>query len=376
MKPKFRFIRQRLGKIKKADLYRRLVANRVDGPYIHFGKRKLVNLCSNDYLGLGNVRIFQAQMQSSSRLVSGNDAVFERLEAALARHKSQQASLVFPTGYMTNLGIIPILPEKGDVILSDELNHASIIESCKLAHARKSIYRHNDVADLKSKLGRSKARKFVITEGIFSMNGDFARLEEITELCQKHGAILILDDAHGDFVAGPDGRGSAAHHGISSKVDVYISSLSKGLGSFGGYVASRKEVIDLAINTSRPFIYTSALPSILARAALDRLSSDREGRRKKLWRNIGLLRTGLESVGYNIESPSQIIPIIIGSEKKSLEFGRFLFDNGVFAQPIRYPTVGRGSARIRLSVTAWLSNENIAKTIDVFGKAGRRFGLT
>ncbi|MDE1770978.1 MAG: aminotransferase class I/II-fold pyridoxal phosphate-dependent enzyme, partial [Thaumarchaeota archaeon] len=181
--------------------------------------------------------------------------------------------------------------------------------------------------------------------------GDFSRLQEITELCKKHDAILILDDAHGDFVAGSDGRGSAEYLGVSKKIDVYISSLSKGLGAFGGYVASKKEVIDLAINTSRPFIYTSALPNFLVQVALDKISSNREQKRVKLWKNTNMMRKGLESCGYQIESQSQIIPVIIGNEKKTLEFGRYLSSNGVFAQPIRYPTVQLGSARIRISVT-------------------------
>lgn len=337
---------------------------------------KLLNLSSNDYLGLDLRKITHAQLQSSSRLVAGNDEVFEKLESRLARHKSQQASLVFPTGYMANLGIISVLPQKGDLILSDELNHASIIDSCKLSRAKKSVYKHNDVSDLEKKISRKGGRKFVITEGIFSMNGDFSKLKEVAELCSKHDAILILDDAHGDFVAGKDGRGTGAHFGIAGKVDVYISSLSKGLGAFGGYAASRRDVINLAVNTSKSFIYTSALPNTMAKAALDRLSSDRETRRKKLWKNIEISRRGLESCGYEIRSQSQIIPIIVGSEKKAVEFARHLFANGLFVQPIRYPTVEIGSARIRLSITARLSSEQISRFVDLFDKAGKKFRIT
>ncbi|MGI0070392.1 MAG: aminotransferase class I/II-fold pyridoxal phosphate-dependent enzyme, partial [Nitrosopumilaceae archaeon] len=234
---------------------------------------------------------------------------------------------------------------------------------------------HNDIEDLARKLQKKGRHKFVITEGIFSMNGDFARLKEISNLCQQYDAILILDDAHGDFVAGPDGKGSAAHLGVANKVDVYISSLSKGLGAFGGYVASRKEVIDFAINTSRPFIYTSALPNFMVKIALDKFSSDREQKRIKLWKNIEFFRKGLESLGYTIESQSQIIPIIIGDEKKALDFGRYLFNNDIFAQPIRYPTVDLGSARTRISVTAWLTKDIINKSIDIFEKAGKKFKI-
>ena len=375
MKYKFSFINTRLLKIRRTHLYRKLVSNRVSGPYIIIKGEKLINLSSNDYLGLGSTRISTMQAQSSSRLVAGNDRLFDNLEKKLARHKSQESALIFPTGYMANLGIVSILPQKDDLILSDELNHASIIDSCKLSQARKIIYKHNSMEDLEEKLEKRSSHKFVITEGIFSMNGDFARLLEISELCQKYDALLILDDAHGDFVVGHDGQGSAEHLGISNKVDVYTSSLSKALGAFGGYIASKRQIIELAVNTSRPFIYTSALPNFIVKSALEKFSSNRETKRKNLWENVEHFRRGLESIGYLIHSESQIMPIIIGNEKRTLEFGKYLFDNGVFAQPIRYPTVSLGSARIRISVTASLTKDIISKTIDVFEKAGKKFGI-
>ena len=376
MKPKFNFINARLVWIKRSNLYRNLLDNKVSGPYIFIKGKKLVNLSSNDYLGLGHTKIASTQIQSSSRLVAGNDNLFKKLETRLASHKRQEAALVFPTGYMTNLGIISILPQKDDLILSDELNHASIIDSCRLSHAKKEIYKHNNMQDLEKKLRKDSRHKLVVTEGIFSMNGDFSKLKEISELCKKHDAFLILDDAHGDFVAGTDGRGSAEYLGVAKKIDVYISSLSKGLGAFGGYIASKKEVVELAINTSRPFIYTSALPNFLVKIALDKIYSNREQKRVRLWKNVHMVRKGLESLGYKIGSQSQIIPIIIGNEKNAVEFGQYLSSNGVFAQPIRYPTVELGSARIRISVTSWLTDKTIARSLDVFEKAGRKFGIT
>jgi glycine C-acetyltransferase len=376
LKPKFNFINTRLAGIKRSNLYRNLLDNKISGPYIFIKGKKLVNLSSNDYLGLGYTKIASTQIQSSSRLVAGNDDLFKKLETRLASHKRQEAALTFPTGYMANLGIISILPQKGDLILSDELNHASIIDSCRLSHAKKAIYKHNNMQDLEKKLRKDRRHKFVVTEGIFSMNGDFSKLKEITELCKKHDAFLILDDAHGDFVAGTDGRGSAEYLRVAKKIDVYISSLSKGLGAFGGYVASKKEVVELAINTSRPFIYTSALPNFLVKAALDKMSLNREQKRIKLWKNVVMVRKGLESLGYKICSQSQIMPIIIGNEKNAVKFGQYLSSNGIFAQPIRYPTVELGSARIRISVTSWLTDKNIARSLDVFEKAGRKFGIT
>ena len=375
MKHKLDFVNDTLEKIKTRNLYRILQDNRVQGPYIIFKKKKLVNLCSNDYLGLSNDKISSMQLQSSSRLVAGNDTLFGMLEKKLARHKSQESALIFPTGYMANLGSIPPLIQKGDLILSDELNHASIIDACRLSGARIAIYRHNDVEDLRKKIRQKSDRKIVVTEGIFSMNGDFAELKKISEIASKNNATFVLDDAHGDFVTGNDGRGSAERFGVAKKIDVYVSSLSKGLGAFGGYIATSSEIRDLVINTSRPFIYTSALPSFLVKLALQRFSSKREKQRKKLLNNIKIMQKGLDSIGYNLNSSSHIIPIIIGNERKVMEFGKYLFDNGIFAQPIRYPTVALGSARMRISITALLAKEHIEKSIDVFESAGRKFGI-
>ena len=315
------------------------------------------------------------QMQSSSRLVSGNDASFEILEKKLAKHKSQQGALIFSSGYMANLGSITTIIKKNDLILSDEFNHASIIESCKLAGARVLVYKHNNIDELNSKLKQKNKRKFIITEGIFSMDGDFANLKQITETAEKKNAIIILDDAHGDFTVGQDGKGSANHFGVSKKIDLYISSLSKGLGSFGGYITSQKELIDLCINKSKSFIYTSALPSTLVEYSLNRFNSDREKYRKKLDTNIHHLSSGLKKLGYEINSQTHIIPIIIGKEKTTLDFGRYLFERGIYSQPIRFPTVPKNKARIRISITSWFSKNQIEKILDVFDSAGQRFKM-
>lgn len=375
MKHKLNFVNKTLGKIKTRNLYRTLQDSRVQGPYIIIKKKKLINLCSNDYLGLGNNKISNIQLQSSSRLVAGNDMSFNILEKKLARHKSQESALIFPTGYMANLGSIPAITQKGDLILSDELNHASIIDACRLSRAKVVVYKHNDIIDLGKKIRQQADRKIIVTEGVFSMNGDFAELKKISEIASKNNAMLILDDAHGDFVAGKDGQGSAAQSMVTKKIDVYVSSLSKGLGAFGGYVATRSEIRDLIINTSRPFIYTSALPSFLVELAIQRFSSKREKHRKRLWNNVKTMQKGLCSIGYNFNSTSHIIPIIIGSEKKVIEFGKYLFEKGVFAQPIRYPTVALGSSRIRISVTSLLAEEHIEKSISVFESAGKKFGI-
>lgn len=376
MKHNLSFVDEILAELKNDDLYRRLRHSTVNGPDITIGTKRLLNFCSNDYLGLTNAKITSRQFQSSSRLISGNDSSFITLEKKLAAHKSHQSSLVFPTGYMANLGAISALAKKGSVILSDELNHSSIIEACKLSGAKTIVYRHNDVDDLSQKMkGHKKTTKFIVTEGVFSMDGDIAALKQISEISERNDAVLILDDAHGDFVLGNDGKGSASYCGVQKKVDVYISSLSKGLGSFGGYVASTNSVVDLCINRARSFIYTSALPSFLVDVTLQRLGQNREKHRKKLERNVLRLSCGLTKIGYNIKSKTHIIPIIVGNEKRALEFGKFLYDHGVFAQPIRYPTVAKNSARLRVSVTAWLEKNQIDHALSVFEKAGRKFGF-
>ena len=285
-KHKLNFIDLELKKIKKNNIYRKLNYSTAKDSHITINGKRLLNLCSNDYLGIPITKMQSSQLQSSSRLVSGNDDSYKKLEKVLAKHKSQQNSLIYPTGYMANLGVISAIASKGDLIISDELNHASIIESCKLSDAKIIIYKHNDMDDLQTKLKQKGVKKFVITEGIFSMDGDMSKLKQITELAEKKNAITIVDDAHGDFAVGKDGKGTPNYLNVAKKVDLYISSLSKGLGSFGGYVASQNNVIDLCINKSKSFIYTSALPSFLIKHTLERFESNREKQKKKLEKNI------------------------------------------------------------------------------------------
>ena len=373
MKPKLDFVDSELERLKKNNLYRKLRFGVTKGAIIRIDGKNLLNLCSNDYLGIPPVKLKLKQMQSSSRLVSGNDDTYRTLEKKLAKHKSQESSLIFPTGYMANLGAISALAKKEDLILSDEFNHASIIEACKLSGAKISIYKHNDMNDLEQKLKQKSKNKFVITEGIFSMDGDFAKLKEITEISQKSNAITVLDDAHGDFVVGKDGKGTGNHFKVSKKIDLYISSLSKGLGSFGGYVASQNNVIDFCINKSKTFIYTSALPSIFLEHAIKRFDSNRKKQVTKLQNNVKFFSSGLEQIGFEIKSKTHIIPIIIGDEKKTIEIGRHLFENGLHIQPIRYPTVPKNKARLRISITAWLTKREMERALTVLENTYNKF---
>ncbi len=375
MKPKFGTLEKKLSGIKKNNLLRNLQDSHVEKQFIKQNGRKLLNFSSNDYLGIKSGKMRHAQFQSSSRLVSGNDTSFSLLEKKLARHKSQEQAIIFPTGYMANLGMITSIATKHDTIFSDELNHASIVEACKLSGSKIKIFKHNDIGDLERKVQKTKGKKILITEGVFSMDGDWSRLNEICQVSEKHGMITVLDDAHGDFVLGKDGKGTANFFDVEKKIDLYVSSLSKGLGSFGGYVCGKKKLIDLCINTSKTFIYTSALPSSINQYSLNRFNSKREIYREKLWGKINLFHKRLEEIELHTTSTSQIIPIIIGNEKKAMEFSKFLRINGIFAQAIRYPTVKKDQARIRISITGWLSNKEIEYSIQILEKAKRKFNL-
>ena len=375
MKPKFGTLEKKLSVIKKNNLLRSLQDSKVEKQFIKQNGKKLLNFSSNDYLAINPSKIRHTQFQSSSRLVSGNDSSFSILEKKLSKHKSQEKTIIYPTGYMTNIGVISALAGKQDTIFSDELNHASIVEACKLSGAKIKVFKHNNMKDFERKIQKTNGKKFVITEGIFSMDGDWSKLDEMTEISEKKDIITILDDAHGDFVLGRDGRGTANFFNVEKKIDLYISSLSKGLGSFGGYVCGKSNLIDLCINTSKTFIYTSALPASINQYSLQRFNSNREAYRKKLWNKINQFHDRLNEIGFKTTSTSQIIPIIIGDEKKAMDFSKFLKSEGIFAQAIRYPTVKKNQARIRISITGWLSEKDIEYSIKILEKAKRKFDL-
>ena len=370
MKHSLGHVAESLGGLRRDSLYRSLRYGRVDGPHIVVGGHTMVNLGSNDYLGVRDP-ISGGPRVSSSRLVSGNDDSYGTLEEKLAAHRSAESALVYPTGYMAVLGVISVLGAPGCTILSDERNHASIIDACRLAGSRTAIFRHNDTADLDAKIADSKGDVVVITEGVFSMDGDYSSICEIVEVADRRGAAIVMDDAHGDFVVGPDGRGTAALFGVSKDMYATISSLSKALGSFGGYVAADCDVTALQVNQARSFMYTSALPPAIIHDAILRLGSNLAERRDMLMRNVRRMAGGLAGMGFDMMSHTHIIPVIIGGERDALRFSRVLAENGVYAPAIRYPTVPRGEARIRVSVTALLDDNDIDKVLAAF-EAGRR----
>lgn len=377
MKPSTKQAITELGIIRNSGLLRKMIHATPDGPYVRIGRQKLLNFSSNDYLGLCGPRSLSAnQSAASSRLLSGNIPAYAKLESALATHSHHKGALVFPTGYMANVGVISAVAKKGDLIVSDAQNHASIIDACKMSGAKTAIYAHNDIKSLNSKLAMRGRNKFVITEGVFSMDGDIAKVAEISETARRHGATTILDDAHGDFVLGTGGSGTP-HMGYSKdKIDIYTSSLSKALGSFGGYIAADSQVIDLCVNRARTFIYTSALPGFIVEHIAQKLRAPKAAQRKRLAQNVKELHDTLDSLGLGIDGPrTHIVPIIVHNEKRALELGKILFKYGVLAQAIRYPTVRRNQARIRISITAWPTRDELGRGLDMLTRATRRLGI-
>lgn len=388
------FAKKELDYLRSCDLYRSLnIDNSLKGSarIRHNYQDNILNFCSNDYLGISTQNeVVQATKKSlkqispcSSRLITGNTPELERLEDMLAAHRRTQTALVFPTGYMANLGTITALGGNNCVILSDELNHASIIDGCRLSGAAIKIFRHNDIHDLEQKIERIKGapRKIVITEGVFSMDGDFANLKEICDICHSHDAFLILDDAHGDFIFGsPRNRsysGIPSYFGVNSKVDFHISSLSKALGCFGGYVATSRQMRELLINRSRQFIYTSSIPSHLCVSAMTAIRVVERGYlQNKLFRNIELIGGELCKMGLISDQPrTQIIPILIGSEKNAIRFSNLLLRKGILIHPIRFPTVKKGSSRIRISMSALHTLANIWDAVDAIRDAAAKLKL-
>ncbi|MEM2923003.1 MAG: pyridoxal phosphate-dependent aminotransferase family protein [Candidatus Nitrosocaldus sp.] len=406
-------LREELQELARQNLYRRLRDVRIiDASKAIVDGREVILLCSNDYLGLStNREVIEHAMSSmssissisqcSSRLIAGNDPALVELEQGLAKHKAKDRALVYPTGYMACLALAALADEHS-IIYSDELNHASIIDACRLCKARVKVFKHNDVADLRELLSsssstssntrggdgsvsRSRKRRIVVTEGVFSMDGDMARLDEIGRLCKEYDAMLVVDDAHGDFIYGKNHRGTAEYMDAEQYVDVIISSMSKALGCFGGYIAASEDVIEYLINRSRTFIYTSALPALFAKAALKALEMVRDGMiehdgkmirvHDRLITNARILRDALAEKGFNLKGSTHIIPVLIGDEKVALDFANRLFEHGVFAQAVRYPTVAKGSARIRVSVTALHDEEMLKHVVDVFSIVGKELNL-
>jgi len=336
------------------------------GPVVTVGGRTLVNLCSNDYLALAaDPRLRAASAAAAeregagsgaARLVAGDLPVHGALERRLAAFKGAEAALLFNSGYHANAGVPAVLAGPEDAIFSDALNHASIVDGCRLSRARVVRYGHLDVQQLGDELARTRSRrKLVVTDSVFGMDGDAAPLREIAELCDRHGAMLYVDEAHAAGVLGPAGGGLAEELGVAHRVDVHMGTLGKALGSFGAYVAGSRRLVDLLVSRARTFVFTTALPPSAcgaALAALDVLRGE-PGRRERL-RALGLrMKAGLARLGFDVgRVAAPIFPVVLGTEERALAASRALRVRGFFARAIRPPTVPQGTSRLRVALTA------------------------
>ena len=370
--------------IEQSGLYRNLrtVMSAPTGT-INLDGRDVVLLGSNNYLGLStHPEVIAAAVEatqifgtgaSGSRLISGNSELYTTLEANLARTKGTEAALVFSSGYAANTSIIPVLAEEGDLILSDALNHASIIDGCRLSRATQKVYQHCDAEHLKTLLSESTKfrRRLIVTDGVFSMDGDIAPLPDICNLAAEYDAMVLLDDAHGFGVLGKDGRGTVSHFGLESKEIIQMGTLSKAVGALGGYIAGSQSLIELLINRARGFIFTTGLPPATlaaANAALDVIRSSPE-LRQCLFLNVERLKTALIDLGYTLlPTQTQILPVVLGSPERATSVAEVLLAEGVFAPAIRPPAVPRGMSRLRITVMATHTEAEIQQAIDGFAK--------
>ena len=376
-------LQQELDQLKAEGLYRFCrTVEAVEGGRIRIDGRWLIHLASNSYLGFHlHPKVIAASVKAterfgagsgSARLIGGTLALHEALEQKLAQFKQAEAALLFPTGYMANLGIIPSLVGAGDWVIGDQLNHASLVDACRLSRAEFRVYPHGDVERLKSALQQRSGRyrrTLIVTEGVFSMDGDIGPLPQIAETAHACGAWLLVDDAHGTGVLGEHGRGVLEHFKMPADGILQMGTLSKALGSVGGFLAGPKTVIDYLRNKARSFIYTTAsTPGSLA-AALEaiRLVEEEPVWRRRLMQNAKLWSSGLREMGFQlVSSDTQIVPILIGESEQTMRLAQQLFESGVYAPGIRPPTVPVGSARIRTSVTALHTEEDLREALERF----------
>jgi len=383
-------VSERLGELRRSGLHRRLrLVEGPQGPRVLLDGAEVLLLCSNNYLGLAEhpeVREAAARAAmrwgagaGASRLVSGNMSLHRRLEERLAAFKGKPSALLFGSGYLANTGTIAALARRGEVVLSDELNHASIIDGCRLSRAERFIYRHRDTEHLAWGLRKAGARASLIaTDGVFSMDGDLAPLAELAELAGRHRCRLLVDEAHGTGTVGPGGRGAVAEAGLSGEVDVIVGTLGKALGSYGAYVCATSEITDLLVNAARPFIFSTALPppSVGAAAAALELLASHPDLVERLRRNAELMRSELRTAGLDTgPSRTQILPLVVGEANAATALCERALERGAFAQAIRPPTVPEGTSRLRLTVMATHRASELRRAASTLAAAARELGL-
>ncbi|MET4562791.1 glycine C-acetyltransferase [Lysinibacillus parviboronicapiens] len=387
------FLNENLQALHDQGLYNEIDAvESANGPVIQVRGQNLINLSSNNYLGLATneelKRIAKAATDKygvgagAVRTINGTLDLHVKLEEKLAEFKGTEAAISYQSGFNCNMAAISAVMDKNDAILSDQLNHASIIDGCRLSRAKIIAYNHSDMEDLRAKAKEATAsglynKVMVITDGVFSMDGDIAKLPEIVEIAKEFDLITYVDDAHGSGVTGK-GKGTVKHFGLEKEIDFQIGTLSKAIGVVGGYVAGKKNLIDWLKVRSRPFLFSTALPpgDVAAITAAVQMLIDSTELHDKLWENGHYLKAGLAKLGFNIgDSETPITPCIIGDEKLTQEFSRRLFEEGVYAKSIVFPTVPKGTGRVRNMPTAAHTKDMLDNALAIYEKVGRELGV-
>src|SRR5660397_49691 len=352
--------------------------------------KEVIIMCTNNYLGFANhKRLREAAKKAidtwgfgagAVRQIAGTMEIHIQLEEMLAEYKHTEAALVFVAGIAANRGTIQAIMGEEDAIISDELNHGSIIDGVRLTKSKRFVYPHLDMEGLKKVLVEAKEarRRLIVTDGVFSMDGEIAPLDRIVELAEEYDAMVMVDDAHGDGVLGRDGRGIIDHFGLEGRVDIDMGTLSKAFGSLGGYIAGRKDLRDYLINTARSFIFTTAHPPSVAAATMEaiRMIQDEPEHLQRLWRNTRYFKKAMTDLGFDIgHSQTPITPVMAGQSKEAVELSRQLFEEGLFAKPIVFPLVAKDKSRVRINVTAQHTQEDLDEAIAIFEIAGKRMNL-
>lgn len=382
-----------LEKLKEQGLYTYIrTLESPQGAWLVINGKKVLNLCSNNYLGFANEeRLKKAAINAiekwgvgpgAVRTIAGTFSIHEELEGTLAKFKKVEATLFLQSGFVANQAVIPAITSEEDAILSDELNHASIIDGVRLSKAKRYVWKHRDTKDLEEKLIEANKngarRKLIITDGVFSMDGDLAPLPEIVELAEKYNAMVMVDDAHGEGVLGSHGRGIVDHFELHGRVDIEIGTLSKAFGVLGGYIAGKKELIEYLKQKARPFLFSSPLSPADTAAALEatKILQESDERVKRLWDNAKYFKEEMKKLGFGTgESETPITPVMLYDAKLSTQFSKELFEEGIFAQSIGYPTVPKGKARIRVMISAVHTKEDLDFALEKFEKVGKKLGV-
>lgn len=389
---KYQFIHDELARLKEAGLYNTIrTISSPQGAWIVVDGEKVVNMCSNNYLGFANdPRIVSAAREiladygigpGAVRSIAGTMDFHNKLEKKLAEFKGAEDTLSLQSGLIANQAVIPSMMDgKEDALFTDELNHASIIDGVRLTKAQRFIYKHNDMEDLKAKLeeGKNARKKMIITDGVFSMDGDIAKLDEIVDLAEHYGCFTMVDDAHGEGVLGKGGRGIADHFGLHGRCDIEVGTLSKAFGVMGGFVSGKKEVIEYLKQKARPFLFSSAStpPDVAAcMAGVDILMND-DTPVRKLWANGDYFKGKMKDLGFDVGvSQTPITPVMLGEAPVAQGFSKKLFEEKVFAMAIGFPTVPRGKARIRVMISAAHETNDLDFALDKFEKVGKEMGV-